>query len=158
MPVDSKTVQGRRELHFTSLDDLVNDAEKLVSSPTTKTLGNWPLSQLLTHLATAMNGSIDGIKFSVPWYVRVFGFFIKSGVLKRGVGPGFSLPKEREAGAFPAASSPQEALEMLRQAAGRLKNEPATAVHPVFGKLTPEEWNLLHLRHAEMHLSFAVPE
>jgi hypothetical protein len=25
----------------------------------TKMLGNWPLSQLLTHLTTAINGSID---------------------------------------------------------------------------------------------------
>jgi hypothetical protein len=32
-----------------------------------------------------------------------------------------------------------------------------TARHPVLGKLTHEEWTQLHLRHAELHLSFAVP-
>ncbi len=157
MPVNSRKVQGRRELHFTSLDEMVSDAEKLVSSPTTKTLGNWPLNQLLTHLATAMNASIDGIPFSAPWYLRILGFFIKPGVLKRGVLPGFSLPKDKEAAAFPAVSSPQEALDMLRKATGRLRNETASATHPIFGALTHKEWTQLHLRHAEMHLSFAVP-
>jgi len=57
MAVDTKTVPGRRELTFSSLGEVVADAEKLVASPNTKTLGNWPLSQLLTHLATAINGS-----------------------------------------------------------------------------------------------------
>jgi hypothetical protein len=157
MSVDSKTVQGRRELHFTSLDDMVADAEKLVSSPTSRTLGNWPLSQLLTHLATAMNASIDGVPFTASWPLRLFGLVIKRGILKNGMLPGFALLKEEEAAAFPAVSSPQEALEMLRKAAGRLRNERATARHPLFGKLTHEEWTQLHLRHAELHLSFAVP-
>jgi len=28
---------------------------------------------------------------------------------------------------------------------------------PAFGPLTLEEWDQLHLRHAELHLSFFVP-
>jgi hypothetical protein len=44
MPVDTKTVPGRRELVFRSLDEVVADAETLVASPNTKMLGNWPLS------------------------------------------------------------------------------------------------------------------
>lgn len=40
MTVDTKTVQGRRELKFQSFDEVLADAEKLVSSPNTKTLGN----------------------------------------------------------------------------------------------------------------------
>jgi hypothetical protein len=29
--------------------------------------------------------------------------------------------------------------------------------NPVFGAMTPEDWKRLHLRHAELHLSFVVP-
>jgi hypothetical protein len=156
LSVDPKTVRGRRELHFTSLQEVLADAEKLVSSPTTRTLGNWPLGQLLAHLAMAMNRSIDGISFKAPWYMRLFGRLIKRRILERGMKPGFNLPKDREAGAYPAVASPQEALDILRQAVSRLRNEKATATHPVFGRLTHEEWIQLHLRHAELHLSFAV--
>lgn len=156
MSVDTKTVQGRRELRFTSFDDVIADAEKLVSSPNTKLLGNWPLSQLLTHLALAINKSIDGISFKVPWYTRLFGFFIKGHILSHGMPPGFKLPKENEPGAFPVASSPEEALDALRKAVCRLRSENMTARHPVFGNLTHEEWTRFHLHHAELHLSFIV--
>ncbi len=44
MPVDVKAVRGRRDLKYTSFDDLLADAENLVSSPQTRTLGNRPLA------------------------------------------------------------------------------------------------------------------
>jgi hypothetical protein len=156
-PVDSKAVQGRRNLRFTSLDEVVADAEKLVSSPTSRTLGNWPISQLLTHLAMAMNTSIDGISFKAPWLIRLIGPFLKQRILQRGLSPGFKLPREREAAAYPPANSPQEALDILRKAAGRMRTERATVTHPIFGKMTHEDWIQFHLRHAELHLSYAVP-
>ena len=61
MPVDTKHVSARRKLRFTSLDAMLAEAERLVASPYTRTLGNWPLDRLLTHLTLAMNSSIDGI-------------------------------------------------------------------------------------------------
>jgi hypothetical protein len=158
MQVDSRTVQGRRELHFESLDDMIEDAEHASSASSCPTLGNWSLNQLLMHLATAMNASIDGIPFTAPWYLRFFGMAIKRGVLKNGVRPGFNLPKERESSAFPTAPTTADALETFRKAANRLRQERASAIHPVFGQLTHDEWLRMHLRHAEMHLSFAVLE
>ena len=157
MSIDTKTVPGRRELTFASLDEVVADAEKLVASPNTKMLGNWPLSQLLTHLATAVNGSIDGYSAKAPWLVRLIGPLLKGRFLKNKMSPGFKLPKDVEVGFFPAVPSPQEALEELRAAVVRLKTEKMTTRHPVLGKLTHEEWTRLHLRHAELHLSFAIP-
>ena len=156
-PVDPKTIGGRRQLHFTSLAEVVADAEKLVASPTTRALGNWPVVQLLTHLAMAMNRSIDGISFQAPWYLRLFGRLVKRRLFQRGLTPGFKLPKDMEAVAYPMAVSLPEALDMLRRAVDRMRHEKATAAHPVFGRLTHEEWTQFHLRHAELHLSFAVP-
>ena len=157
MSIDTKTVPGRRELTFSSLGEVVADAENLVASPNTKTLGNWPLGQLLTHLATAINGSIDGTSAKAPWLIRLIGPLLKGRFLKNRMSPGFKLPKDVEVGFFPAVSSPQEALEELRRAVGRLKTEKMTTRHPVLGKMTHEEWTRFHLRHAELHLSFTVP-
>lgn len=157
MTVDTKTVQGRRSLSFKSLDEIVADAERLASSPTTKTLGNWPLGRLFMHLAGAVNGSIDGFTVRAPWYIRLIGPFIKSRIINKGMPAGFKLSKKREDKLFPPAESTQEGLEKLRAAVERTRKERMTAAHPVFGKLTHEEWTRLHLRHSEMHLSFAVP-
>ena len=157
MPVNTKIVQGCRELKFGSLDEVVVDAEQLVASPNTRVLGNWPLSQLLTHLTTAINGSIDGIPAKAPWFIRLIGPLIKRRILKNGMSPGFRLPKAAEAGFYPIVASPQVALEGLRAAVGRSHTEQMIAPHPVLGKLTHKEWTQMHLRHAELHLSFAVP-
>lgn len=156
MPVDVKQVPGRRRLRFTALDEIVHDAERLVAAENVRTLGNWPLDRLLTHLAIAVDGSIDGISGQAPGMIRLLGPLLKRWVLKRGMSPGFRLPKQLEAVAFPAGSSPDEALRKLRSAVARTETERMTARHPVFGKLSHAEWEQFHLRHAELHLSFAI--
>jgi hypothetical protein len=157
MPVDTKTIQGRRVLAFHSLDEIVADAERLVASPNTKMLGNWPLGRLLAHLATAINQSIDGMRGQAPWVVRFIARFLKGRILTKGMSAGFKLPEKREADLYPTCESPREGLDKLRTAVGRVRTERMTSPHPVFGRMTHEEWLQLHLRHAEMHLSFAVP-
>ena len=154
--IDTKAVLGRRNLHFQALDELVADAEMLVAAPSARTLGNWPLGQLLAHLATAINSSIDGISAKAPWYLRLIGPFLKGRVLRNKMAPGFNIPREIETVFFPAVSSVQQGLQSLRTAVARLQSERMTARHPILGKLTHDEWRQLHLRHAELHLSFAV--
>ena len=147
----------RRELHFNSLDEVVADAERLVASPSTKMLGNRPLGELLAHLAMGINGSMDGASFKIPWFIRLFAPLVKRRMLSNPMSAGFNLPKDAEATLYPPVASTQEGLQELRTAVNRLRTEKMTAKNPVFGKLTPEEWTQLHLRHAELHLSFAVP-
>jgi Protein of unknown function (DUF1569) len=158
MPVDTKHVPGRRKLHFASLDAMLAEAERLVASPQTKMLGNWPLSQLLVHLTLAMNSSIDGISARAPWFIRLLGPVIKRRVLARGMSPGFKLPASAEAEFFPPAGSTSDALEKFRAAVDRVKRERMTAVHPIMGRITHDEWLALHLRHAELHFGFATAD
>ena len=157
MPVNAKTVSGRRDLTFHSMDEIVADAERLVASPNTKTLGNWPLAQLLTHLSSTVDNSIDGFQVKAPLFVRLIVPFLKGRMLRNKMSPGINLPKRTEACAFPAAVSAQDALDQLRKAVARTKMERMEAPHPAFGKMTHDEWVTLHHRHSEMHLSFAVP-
>lgn len=154
--INTKSVPGRRALRFQSLDDVAADAEQLVFSPGTMMLGNWSLGHLLMHLAKAINSSIDGISVRAPWYVRLAAPLIKRRILATGMRPGFKLPKKVEPDFFPAAESSQEALAVLLAAIDRTKTERMTARHPIFGQLTHDEWTQLHLRHAELHLSFAL--
>ena len=73
MAIATKNVQGRRELHFQSLEDIVADAERLVASPTTKTLGNWPLGQLISQykLDVALHVPIHGQPGSQEQFARI---------------------------------------------------------------------------------------
>jgi hypothetical protein len=157
MSVDTRAVQGRRKLCFTSLDQVIADAEKLVNSSSTRILGNWPLPRLLAHLAKAVNDSIDGISAKAPLIIRLIGPFLKGRILTKGVPAGRQLPKSAEASFFPEVGSPQEAFEKMRAAVSRTRMERMMAKHPVFGRMSHEEWLQFHLRHAELHLSFALP-
>ena len=156
MTVNPKTVQGRRNLEFSSLDQIVADAERLVAANNTQTVGNWSLSHLLSHLAMTVNSSIDGFTMKAPLFVRIIVPFFKKGALRNRMSPGIQLPKSALAVAYPEVASAQMALDQLRQAIARTKSERMEATHPAFGRMTHDEWVILHLRHSEMHLSFAV--
>ena len=158
MSVDVKAVRGRRSLRYESFDELMADAERLVSTPGTQTLGNWSLGQLLAHLSAAIEMSLGDVPPPrVPWPIRIVGFFVKGRVLRKGPSPGFKLPAEAEPKVYPTVASAEEGLQRLRTSVARAKAGRMSARHPILGPLTHEEWGQLHLRHAELHLSFAVP-
>ena len=157
MGVQTGKVTGRRVVAYESLDDVLMDAEKLVANPNVRMLGNWSLGQLLAHLAAAMHMSIDGSDHRPPWYIRLFGPFLKPIVLKK-MSAGFQLPKPIADQLIPSQPvSPQEGFRLLQEAIKRFRADNTRKPHTAFGKLTGAEWHQLHLRHSELHMSFAVP-
>jgi len=156
MTVETKKVEGRRTVHYDTFDDLLADAERLGSCEV-KTLGNWSLGQIQKHLATAFECSIDGFPSNLPAPVRlIFRLAMKKRFLTRPLPAGFQLPKK--AGALiPGETTAADGLSKLRGAIERLGAESNREPNPALGPLTIVEWNELHLRHAEMHMSFVVP-
>jgi hypothetical protein len=152
-------VTGRRQVRYDSYDDLLRDAERL-STGNVRTLGNWSYGQILEHLSRAMNAAIDGAGFQIPWFVRVAArLFVKNRALKGPMAPGFKLPVQAAKALVPEQSlDNQAALAMLRQAVHRLTHDTHRVPNVVFGELSLDEWDQLLLRHAEMHMSFLVPE
>ncbi|MFK7778007.1 MAG: DUF1569 domain-containing protein [Gimesia sp.] len=145
---------NRRTLSYASLLEVVDDARRLTEAdaPTT---GNWSKGQIFEHLARTMDCSLDGFTFKMPWFVRIIGkYYFKPTIFKKGMSPGFKLK-----GAFKKALGPdpladQEGLEHLAKSVQRLESESQRALSPVFGQMTREEWDKLHRRHAELHMSF----
>lgn len=157
MTVDVKAVTNRRAVHYETLQDLLDDAERLGKEPV-HTLGNRSFPQILQHLNMAMNGSIDGSVLEIPWPMRKIARLLRKRILARGLTPGFKLSPENDARAWSDIDiSTPAALEGTRQAIRRLQTETKRSPHPAFGELTLEEWNTFHLRHAELHMSFVVP-
>lgn len=156
-PVNTGKVAGRRKLHFTTLDDIRADAERLAAGPV-RQLGNWSFGQATVHLARTMQMGLDHDPNRAPLPIRLVARLMRRTMLTKGMRPGFKLPKQAadKYTAGPEISS-EQALSELRSAIDRLKNETQRHPHPAFGAMTPEEWKQLHLRHAELHLSFFVP-
>ena len=155
--VKTSKVTGRRKLHFTKLAEIQTEAENLARGQV-RQLGNWTLGNALSHLARTMKMSLDGANFRPPLMIRLFAPLIKKRLLRGPMAPGFKLPAAAAKELVPeTAISTEQGLNELRSAIDRLNREPNRAPSPVFGQMTREEWDQLHLRHAELHLSFFVP-
>jgi hypothetical protein len=157
--IKTAKVTGRRTLHFETFNEILEDAERLCSAKQITALGNWTLGQALGHLALAMDMAIDGAKFRVPWYVRLVAPLFKQRMLSTSMPSGVQLPADGQQQLIPTpTTSSQQGLAELRRAIGRLQTTSQRAKSPVFGRMSREDWDRFHLRHAELHLSFFVAE
>ncbi len=147
----------RRKLKFHSLQDILNDAKMLAASEVDLS-GDWTLGQILGHLSVSMNGSIDGINdFKPPFLIRLLApVFMKNKILNDGMKPGIKFPNKLKKSFVPEFST-QEGIEAIEKALQRLNENEHRVKHPILGTLTREQWDQFHLRHAELHLSFARP-
>jgi hypothetical protein len=154
--INTGRVKDRRKVHYDSYDEVLADARHMASIPT-RTLGNWSVGQIYKHLSIVMDGMIDGIPFGAPSFLRgALRWFLMPWFLHRQLPAGFKLPKEGEY-FVPTDTATEEGLELLSKAIARLQATQARAPHPGFGKVTCEQWDLLQLRHCEMHMSFILP-
>lgn len=151
--IDTKKVEGRRKLHFNCVDEILADAEKMAASDS-KTIGNWSQGQIYRHVGETMNQSIDGIDFNPAWPIKVFGRLLKRRILTNPMSPGFQLPKSTKL--LPPEISDEDGLQYLRDAVARLQNESKRSDSPFLGKMTKDDWTLLHCRHCEHHMSYIV--
>jgi hypothetical protein len=87
MPTNTAKVEGRRTVNYTSLQEVLADAERL-SSGDVKTLGNWSAGQIYRHLARAFNGSIDGLTATFPWHIRLMAGLFKKKLIAGAMPPG----------------------------------------------------------------------
>lgn len=159
--INTKQVTNRREVRFGTLEELSAEAERIARAEAegrARALGNWPPGQNLQHLARFMTCSLDGFGGAPPLPVRLFGraFRLVSArrMFRKPAPAGFKLPKglpfvpEAQVGAAEGARELCDVIERVR------RGDAFIAASPLFGRLTRGEWIALHLRHAELHLSF----
>lgn len=148
----------RRDVRYANLAEFLRDAERLAAMRV-QTVGNWTYAQILQHLATAIQGSLDGYGFKAPWFARcVIAPLVKNRILTKRMPAGIRLPTRAEGLIPPADVALESSLAELRQQLARWgTGERDMAPHPFLGRLASQEWNSLHLRHAELHMSFVVP-
>jgi hypothetical protein len=154
--VNPAQVTGRRTLHFNSYEDVLADVHAMQASRK-HALGNWSLGQVCEHLAKAIEYAIDGAPFRASWIFRMVGPWIKKRFIARPMKPGFQLPKSA-AEYLPTQTEDAAGVARLEKAIQRWGQCSDIKPHSIFGPMTREEYDQLNFRHAEMHLSFIVPD
>jgi EAL domain-containing protein (putative c-di-GMP-specific phosphodiesterase class I) len=155
--MDTPAAKQRRTLHFTSIDEITRDAEKLAIAERKghlRQVGTWTLGQACNHLATWINYGFDGTPARIPLIIRLFARPLRRRFIYKPMHPGGRLPKVPGGTLALEVLPTDEGLARLRLACNRLKADVPKIPNPVFGKLKPDEWRNLHMRHAELHLSF----
>jgi hypothetical protein len=142
----------RREVHYDSLEMFLGDVDRLVAAGAVTT-GNWSMAQIFEHLAIVIDKSVDGYGSPAPWPIRIVGKLLKNRFLTKPMPAGFQLPA-RAAALLPTEQNLPAAQEHIHSAVGRFRAAARLQPHPVFGPLTRDQWNQLHLRHSELHMSF----
>lgn len=145
----------RRHLDFHDFAAVLAEVEALGQKGYAKA-GNWDLGQVCDHLATAMRMQMDGAPFRAPWLARtIFAPLILRVILKkREMRPGIKVPPAL----LPGSPVDEEAaIKAFSDVVARFRDHPGEfALHPFFGKLTPEQARQLHLIHAAHHLGFLL--
>jgi hypothetical protein len=147
-----------------TIDDLVAEIDKIITAAVAgkvQPLGNWSPAQMLWHLAKLIELSFDGFPFRYrrgpQWITRLFRLLAWRWLITLALRPGFRNPPE----AAVLEPDPRVTLEVasryLRVQIGRIRNgERMTQCCSVEGPYSHEQWVYIHLRHAELHLSFLV--
>lgn len=156
----SKKPVTLRQLTFNHLDDILNDVIALSEAANIKVGGQWTAAQNIDHIRRTMILAREGTDVKAPFFLRFLGRFLKGGVGKKAIPSGFKIPPQLAAVFAPSADiTLQDAVEKFKTEIALIKvpgsmNKPS----PVFGKMTHQRWEQLHLRHAELHLGFLAPE
>src|SRR4051812_23807270 len=155
LPEGDRLMAERRELSFSSLDEVMPEVDRLLEGHTTT--GRWSLGQICSHLSTAMQYTVEGFPEQAPWLLRrTVGPVAKRQVLGSGVMPeGVKLPEKYlpKPGLDPRAEAEalRASLRYYLAHTGPLQD------HPLFGSMSRDEWDRYHAIHCAHHLSFARP-
>jgi hypothetical protein len=156
----------RRSLRLTTLDDLASEANRVCQSAANgrvQSSGNWSPAQVLWHVGKLIELSVDGFPFCYRrgpvWAMRLLRWISWHALIALAFRPGFRNPP------YAAVLEPDPALSLadgaafLRHQLERIRRgERMTHACSVDGAYTHDEWVYIHLRHAELHLSFLVIE
>jgi hypothetical protein len=162
IPVETRRVTNRRVIRLQTIDDLAAEVDRVVAATgvgKVRPLGNWSTAQVVWHIGKLMECSFDGFPFRYrrgpKWITRFLRLVAWRWLIGLAFRPGFKNPPE--AGLLePDPSLSLDAAEKYfqRQIARIHNGDRMTQQCSVDGPYSHEQWLYIHLRHAELHLSF----
>lgn len=164
--VDTSRVRKRRTVRLQTVDDLLAEAERVTAAAVAgrlRPLGNWSAAQVLWHIGKLIELSFDGFSWRYRrgplWITLPFRFLAWRWLIRLAFRPGFMNPSEAVVLEPPAEVSLEDATAFLRRQIERIRcGEQMTQASAVEGPYSHQQWLYIHLRHAELHLSFLAIE
>lgn len=149
----------RRTLSFDTIDDVVEDVNRIQAADTDQTLavcGQWTAGEILTHLSAWIEYGYEGYPMKpAPWIVRQGMKLVLRSILKNGMKPGGKIPGVEGGTTGQIKVATETACQRYLVALNRLASgEPVKHPSPGFGEMSADRRVKLNLRHAELHLSF----
>lgn len=150
----------RRAVRFGAMVEIGEDLtaiEAADAAGTLSTTGNWSAGQVCEHVAIFGECALDGFASKPPAVVRwlVILLFKKKALSGAPLKPGLKLPSSAGYLLPGDDTTLAEGAGRLRVVLGRVAaGERFTHASPIFGELTHEQWTVLQLGHASMHMSF----
>jgi hypothetical protein len=159
-PIDTSKISQRRILRFESINDCLDEANRLAASSrrgVCKQLGNWTLGQTFGHLATWAGYAYSPCPIKAPWIVRFIMGFQKKKFLHNPMKPGVRIPRVDGGTVGTEPMEMEEGLKRFIATFERLKRETPSCPSPVFGMFTRLEAQAMNQRHVELHFGFFTP-
>jgi hypothetical protein len=149
-------------LRLDSIEQLLAELDRLSAAQAAGQLratGGWTPGQIFDHLARFTEFSYAGFPFRATLPVRAVSrlakWFAWKRFVDRSLQPGYKLPHRFAALSPDPRAADRPALDRLRTVVSRIaRGEPMLAPSPFEGRITHDQWVYVHLRHAELHLSF----
>lgn len=145
---------NRRNLRFERIDQIVPEVRRLRNGH--RTIGRWSLGGICRHLACTFDGSIDGFdlkvhRFKRRWLHRwLWWYTLRFGIPENYTVNAQLTPPDN-------VNLEEEAARLERAITRYLAHQGPLQPHPLFNRLSREEWDRMHCLHAAHHLSFALP-
>jgi hypothetical protein len=160
--IDTGCVLNRRLVDLRTIDDLAAEVERVAAAAAAGRIrpsGNWSPAQVLWHIGKLMEFSFDGFSWRYRrgplWLTRPLRFLAWRWLIRMAFRPGFQNPPEAAALEPAAGLAFEEAIAYLRRQIERIRRgEQMTQESVIEGPYSNEQWVYIHLRHAELHLSF----
>jgi hypothetical protein len=149
-----------------SIDDLLTEVERVTPAAAegrVRSLGNWSVAQIFWHLGKFVELSFDGFPFryrpAPAWIIRLLRFFAWRWLIALTFRPGFKNPPEAAVVEPDSSITLDFAATYLKQQLTRIESgERMTQQCSIEGPFDHDQWIYIHLRHAELHLSFLALE
>lgn len=152
-----------RQLRFRSIDELSAELDRLEAAAAAgrlRSTGSWSLGQCCEHIGKFFRGALDGFDGRAPLPIRILAklFFKRKALGPEPMPGGINLPASASMLLPDPGISDEAGLAYLRAQIARLKKgEQFTHPSALFGPLTHDQWMVLQLKHAALHLGFLDP-
>ena len=110
-------------------------------------------AQMMAHCSMPLKSALGENPAKAPWFMQLIGKLIKPMILTKKpfqknspTDRSFIIPDERD-----FLEEKQRLTALIKQFSQRGKDQIAFNPHPIFGKLSYNEWNLLTYKHLDHH-------